>query len=1458
MYKPKQHLMKKSMMIMLYLAAFLTAFPISSLMGQTSQGESNATKSTKGLSGDIYVGSDQTYTSFTRNDGSGLFAALNAQGMDGNITVYVTTNITETGEVALTAADGTYTLTIKPSAAQERMITGSISNSRGVLHLQNAHQVTIDGSFMGSGNYLTFLNSYTAGNSIGLQISGSSPTGSSNVTIRHCNIGSGKSTSGAYALHIGGANPATSGDDLQQITIESNQISSAYYGIYIKGENAAEADGITISGNTFGKPAALIGNTAILVQYAQNVEILDNNITNFSGNVGHQYGIQLGTGVTYTSVLRNSIYDIVGNLTGAGSKAVFINTGHATSNIIIANNIIYNVKGYGSTDITNFSGGANIGIAIYGTTGTVGVYYNSVYLYGRADRTQPTLSAAMYVGDQCTAINVRNNLFYNQLVNYYNASAKAYALYVAGLATAFESIDYNVYYVSGTQGVLGFLSADLTSLGALQAATADDGHSLATDPAFKSLTELQPLSTSPVLGAGVPVPGITTDINGLTRDATNPSMGAYEEGFVLPAVDWCNLQSPSNLSQKEGLGLNVYARVYEDGVTNGAGQGAGITAWIGYSTENTNPITWSHWIVATYNTDYGNNDEYVATLPASLPEGIYYFASRFLIEEGNFQYGGYSSGGGHFWDGTSYVSGQLNVQNNTISWANLQHPENLTILEGENLTAYGRLYAEEVTTQNDSSVAIQAWIGWSAENTNPSTWSNWVVAYFNTRIDNNHEYKATIHFNTEGTYYYASRFMLCEDDIVYGGFNSGGGGFWDETTNVSGVLTVNPLVVNLPYTQDFEGLSEPLLAPGWRAEDVNADGQEWYTDNGSARIDYNAFEATDDWLFSPGINMSAGVSYYVSFSYAALDASYPEKLELKYGNQRNAAAMGVTTLFSNTNITNTSSINVDFVFEAPTTDTYYFGWHCFSNADMYGVLLDDFSIEMVNDWSGSVSQLWSEPQNWTSGSVPNSASSIAIRGSNQVYVDLDHAVCNNLFIGSSAKLIIQPNKGLEVHNNLNNEAEEAGILIVSDATGTGSLLHWTAGTKGVFQRYIERADWENHQDGWHFISSPVFLQPISGDWTPTEAGDDYDFFLWDGENVEWLNQKDPENGITHFMEGISYLVAYEQSRSHVFSGTINVDYVDHNLPINKDSWLPIGNPYATALIWNNGHWMLDGFADIAKVWRRETQSYVDIHPGDIIPATNGFMGFGQSIGGVVVNLQMSIPPYARTISNNPSFYKSSSWPTVYLTAYEADNNSSQESCFILHQEASNFFNMHCDSKFNPGYAPEFYSIKGGEAMSTYALRDFSDQTVEMAFVPNQATHYRIEFDTERSTAQTDVWLTDQKTGAIQNLSNQPVYHFQSLDSDNPNRFLIHFSTVGQLETPTNKKPDVFLSHQELYILNLSGKAVLHIYDLQGRPCKSFLLTENNTSVPVNDLPAAAYIVRIADDQGVASAKIIVP
>lgn len=128
----------------------------------------------------------------------------------------------------------------------------------------------------------------------------------------------------------------------------------------------------------------------------------------------------------------------------------------------------------------------------------------------------------------------------------------------------------------------------------------------------------------------------------------------------LAQVGWANLQWPPSATINVGESTTVYAQIWIDGVTNQPGAGAGIQAWIGINSSNTNPATWTNWIPAVYNLDVGNNDEYMASIGASLAPGTYYYASRFIYSADTV-YGGYNSGGGGFWDGVNNVSGVLVV-----------------------------------------------------------------------------------------------------------------------------------------------------------------------------------------------------------------------------------------------------------------------------------------------------------------------------------------------------------------------------------------------------------------------------------------------------------------------------------------------------------------------------------------------------------------------------------------------------------------------------------------------------------------------------------------------------------------------------------------------------------------------------------------------------------------------------
>ncbi len=121
------------------------------------------------LSGTLLVGAGQTFTTLTAT--TGLFNYLNSAVIGGNLTVQITSDIEEPGTVGLNETIetglGGYTINIVPDAAVLRSIAGTHIVSRtGLIRLNGADRVKIDGSFGGSGRFIRILNRAQIGTTI--------------------------------------------------------------------------------------------------------------------------------------------------------------------------------------------------------------------------------------------------------------------------------------------------------------------------------------------------------------------------------------------------------------------------------------------------------------------------------------------------------------------------------------------------------------------------------------------------------------------------------------------------------------------------------------------------------------------------------------------------------------------------------------------------------------------------------------------------------------------------------------------------------------------------------------------------------------------------------------------------------------------------------------------------------------------------------------------------------------------------------------------------------------------------------------------------------------------------------------------------------------------------------------------------------------------------------------------
>ncbi len=147
-----------------------------------------------------------------------------------------------------------------------------------------------------------------------------------------------------------------------------------------------------------------------------NITISGNEVSGLSTSYGGALTAMYVYGATSGVVIeKNKLYDISNNNSfGFGTRAIIINTNIPSSNIIIRNNAVWNVRTVGKI----FPNSWGVGIGIDGSTGGVKVYHNSVNMYGTlASDTAGINTAFGVLSASATALDVRDNIFVNKIDN---------------------------------------------------------------------------------------------------------------------------------------------------------------------------------------------------------------------------------------------------------------------------------------------------------------------------------------------------------------------------------------------------------------------------------------------------------------------------------------------------------------------------------------------------------------------------------------------------------------------------------------------------------------------------------------------------------------------------------------------------------------------------------------------------------------------------------------------------------------------------------------------------------------------------------------------------------------------------------------------------------------------------------------------------------------------------------
>ncbi len=181
-------------------------------------------------------------------------------------------------------------------------------------------------------------------------------------------------------------------------------------------------------------------------------------------------------------------------------------------------------------------------------------------------------------------------------------------------------------------------------------------------------------------------------------------------------------------------------------------------------------------------------------------------------------------------------------------------------------------------------------------------------------------------------------FSVTSADAVGNSASDNNGGSYYTFSTVGASVTV--------WSENFTSATPTALPAGW--SESHTSGNAWVTNasgcaGNALMYPYNGSAAANSYAYTPGITLTAGMTYTLSFNQKVYSASYPEIFEVKCGSAATPAGQTITVLAS-ASYTNTTCQALSGNFTVPTTGTYYLSFHCTSVANMWNLYIDDIVL----------------------------------------------------------------------------------------------------------------------------------------------------------------------------------------------------------------------------------------------------------------------------------------------------------------------------------------------------------------------------------------------------------------------------------------------------------------------------------------------------------------------------------
>ena len=318
---------------------------------------------------------------------------------------------------------------------------------------------------------------------------------------------------------------------------------------------------------------------------------------------------------------------------------------------------------------------------------------------------------------------------------------------------------------------------------------------------------------------------------------------------------------------------------------------------------------------------------------------------------------------------------------------------------------------------------------------------------------------------------------------------------------------------------------------------------------------------------------------------------------------------------------------------------------------------------------------------------------------------------------------------------------------------------------------------------------------------------------------------------TTFQQGVGYLVSYESETEATFKGVLNheksYDFeVAYNSSNNRANFHLLGNPFSFNMNWENISLsnMVDGYAVVNEEGSYEYATSGEIKVGD----------------GFFVKAKGSNP----SMSYDSRSVKNTNGASRFINVIASGKDGKDNVIINMSGKQEGFPKM---SNLNENIAVVYVN----EGNVNYGIYNCNSNVkeVELSFKATQMGNYSIHIEADGEFDY--ITLVDRLTNAETDMLAGD-YTFTASASEDSKRFMVRLAmNKNDIEA---QKIFAYQSGNEL-VINASGS--LQIFDVMGRMVYSNDVVSDNGRIDISIFNKAAYILRLINEDGVKTQKVVI-